>query len=346
MPLANCPAMDSPARAVVMELICPAMQHLARQCHLGSVHLASAALTAGAVLARLPARRFRSTIAGPPTPNRWRSSGSEPERRRDLFWGVGGKRLAPDPGAIHRHRDQARRIQPRLHRASTRRSANGARSSHPRRRPRSSPRGSIWGHRLSPAADLLLAEWTGGESDLPEPAAAGAVPREDSRTSTASTPATWSYYRNPFVGTPPDERPAGPAGDARQLGSQGRPERRSTPSRSRSKGRGAGTSRATWARRSAAPASSMPRAATSRSSRRRRSSAASRTGSCSSTTAAATRRCSSTSVPPTCAGCASALDALTDRQMAGRLPRRRLSASPRRPVHPPHEAENRRRPAR
>jgi hypothetical protein len=46
-------------------------------------------------------RPIRSTIEGPPSPTQLAELWSEPEPGRDLFWGVGGKALAPDPEAVY-----------------------------------------------------------------------------------------------------------------------------------------------------------------------------------------------------------------------------------------------------
>lgn len=48
------------------------------------------------------ARPIRSTLVGPLTPARMAELWFQPTSARDLFWGVGGKRLAPDPSAIYK----------------------------------------------------------------------------------------------------------------------------------------------------------------------------------------------------------------------------------------------------
>jgi hypothetical protein len=45
---------------------------------------------------------IRSTQATPPTAQQMAELWSQPERERDLFWGVGGERLAPDPSATYK----------------------------------------------------------------------------------------------------------------------------------------------------------------------------------------------------------------------------------------------------
>ena len=44
---------------------------------------------------------IRSTLPGPPTAQQMAQLWVPPERGRDLFFGVGGKRLAPDPSATY-----------------------------------------------------------------------------------------------------------------------------------------------------------------------------------------------------------------------------------------------------
>lgn len=46
-------------------------------------------------------RPIRSTLVGPMTPAKMAELWVQPTGERDLFWGVGGKRLAPDPSIIY-----------------------------------------------------------------------------------------------------------------------------------------------------------------------------------------------------------------------------------------------------
>jgi hypothetical protein len=45
---------------------------------------------------------IRSTLPGPPTADQIAELWHAPERNRDLFDGVGGRRLAPDPSAVYK----------------------------------------------------------------------------------------------------------------------------------------------------------------------------------------------------------------------------------------------------
>ena len=131
---------------------------------------------------------IQSTLKAPPTPAQMAELWVEPERNRDLFWGVGGQRArARSRGDLHRHRDEARRVQPRLHRQGPARTASGAPSSHLKRRPKWRVANPV-GHRLPSAAGLLPARVAGRQGRLAEPAAARPLPRAARRPSTGSTP--------------------------------------------------------------------------------------------------------------------------------------------------------------
>jgi hypothetical protein len=43
--------------------------------------------------------QIQSTLKAPPTPAQMAELWVDPGRNRDLFWGVGGRALAPDPAA-------------------------------------------------------------------------------------------------------------------------------------------------------------------------------------------------------------------------------------------------------
>ena len=63
-----------------------------------------------AVLAALSAchASVRSTLSTPPTPEQIAELWVQPETGRDLFWGVGGQRLAPDPSLTYKVLDVKR----------------------------------------------------------------------------------------------------------------------------------------------------------------------------------------------------------------------------------------------
>ncbi len=71
-------------------------------CTLRSVRRNAAVLAAAVWIATSCHPAIRSTQASPPTPGELAELWRAPERNRDLFWGGGGERLAPDASAIYK----------------------------------------------------------------------------------------------------------------------------------------------------------------------------------------------------------------------------------------------------
>ena len=215
----------------------------------------------GVALLLTPACRrptIQSTLQGPPTPAQLAELWVEPERTRDLYLGRrrSGAR-ARSRGDLHRHRDQARRLQPRLHRQGPTRprverevSARGA--------DRSRRVADPLGHRLPSAAGLLpVANGQADKATSPNPQLPARFRETDAGVPRARRRRHLVVLHQPVRRHPPVEWAARPPGHARQLRSQGRAERDLHARPNRSKGRGAGTSRAISGRRSAAPACSI-----------------------------------------------------------------------------------------
>ena len=222
--------------------------------------------------------------------------------------------------------------------------ANGARSSRPRRRPKSSRRAFYWGigYHQPP---IYYVRMDRREGDLAESAAAGAVPREGPDLHGLEANGTWSYYQNPFVGTRAAEGPARarrrcsatptsrtrrtliyklqePLEGAQQVVRRARSRPDVRPHRR--------------ARRAARRHRGL-RADAVHHRRRQRPGAA-------STSAAGTARSSTTSRRPTSAGSARGCSASPTRSGATRSAPAAITPADRRPFHPPPEAEDRRRP--
>ena len=220
-----------------------------------SIGAAIAVTVVTAALVAAASAPIQATPTEPPGSAQIAELWRQPERNRDLFWGVGGKRLAPDPnGTLHRHRDQARRLQPRLHRDRSRRTASGAPSF--RRRPR--PKWSLRG--CSGASATTSRRSTTSPSGRPRrpPRRTRSCRRAFARSSPICTASRATaivvVLRESVRRHAPAERPARAAGDARQLRSEGRAERALHARETGSRARRAGTSRAISGRRSAAPA--------------------------------------------------------------------------------------------
>ena len=235
---------------------------------------------------------------------------------RDLFWGVGGKRLAPDPAATYTVIEIKRTGFSRGYTVSGPDRARVERQiSTGRRRQRSSRRRIHWGIGYHQPPIYYVHEMDGRQGD-------DSRTRSCRRGSAKRSAALRRSRRQWHLVVLPEpvrrhaaaQGPARAAGDARQLGPQGRQQRDLRAARSRRRRAHAGTWRAILVTPSAAPACSMRHAATSKSSRRRRSSPASSTEGHASTGAAGTTRSSATSRRPTCAGFAGDCSSLTDSQ--------------------------------
>ena len=125
----------------------------------------------------LPA--IHSTLPAPADPgSNWPSCGSQPEPSRDLFWGVGGKRLAPIRPRPTRSSRSSAAASARATPSTDPTSASGARSSRPRPRPRWWPRGFSGASATTSRRSTTSRSGRAEKAPVAEPAAAGAVPRE------------------------------------------------------------------------------------------------------------------------------------------------------------------------
>jgi hypothetical protein len=126
----------------------------------------------------------------------------EPGADRDLFWGVGGRRLAPDPAARYTVIELKRGGYSRGYTVE-------------------GPRGSEWSVKFPPEAGTelvasrlhwgigyhqppiyLLKEWTAEKATSPNPQLPARFREKKPDLNGLDAGDPWSYARNPFVGTP------------------------------------------------------------------------------------------------------------------------------------------------
>jgi hypothetical protein len=167
------------------------------------------ALTAGvlflvgsvAVGAGACGRTIESTLPQPPTRTQLAELWIEPERDRDLFWGVGGQRLAPDPSVRYTVIEIKR---------------GGFSSGYtvvgPKKREWSAkfpPEASTevvasrihWGIGYHQPPIYYLAEWHAEKATSENPQLPARFREKKPDLHGLDTDEVWSYYRNPFVGT-------------------------------------------------------------------------------------------------------------------------------------------------
>ena len=146
-------------------------------------------------------RAITSTASKAPTPAQLAELWVEPRSNRDLFWGIGGKRLAPDPAARYKVIE--------IKRGGFSRGYTVV-----------GPGDREWSAKFPPEAGTevvasrihwaigyhqppiyYLAEWQAENATSPNPQLPARFREKDPDLNNLDTDATWSYYENPFVGT-------------------------------------------------------------------------------------------------------------------------------------------------
>ena len=283
---------------------------------------------------------IKSTLPGRPTPEQLAELWVQPDPGRDLFYGVGGARLAPDPSAVYTVIELKRSGFSRGYTVKDPHDREWNAKFPPEAPTEVTASRILWGIGYHQPPIYYLSQWNAAHAPSPNPQLPARFREKTPELHGLDAKDSWSYYRNPFVGT---REMNGLLVLQAMLGNSDLKDRRtsSTPCRMRSKDRSTGTSRAIWASRSDGPVCSTRLVAIRLSSSRRRSSRAWREARSGSTTAACHRvalrehlaRGRPLGVPAT---------AIADRcPVARRVPRRRLSASTCRSLHTPHEAEDR-----
>jgi hypothetical protein len=144
---------------------------------------------------------IKSTLPAPPTPAELAQLWVDPGGERDLFWGVGGKRLAPDPEATYTvlavktsgfsrgydvvgpdKREWSVKFQPE---APTEVVASRL----------------FWGIGYHQPPAYYVAKWTAEKAPRANPQSPARFREKKPDLNGLDSVATWSYYQNPFVGT-------------------------------------------------------------------------------------------------------------------------------------------------
>jgi hypothetical protein len=156
---------------------------------------------ATAVLATGCQRTIRSTLPGPPGAAQIAELWVEPERGRDLFHGVGGKRLAPDPAARYTVIEIKRGG---FSRGYTVVGPDGREWSvkFPPEAPTEIVASRIhWGIGYHQPPVYYLQQWTAKDATSPNPQLPARFREKKPDFHGLDSEVPWSYYENPFVGT-------------------------------------------------------------------------------------------------------------------------------------------------
>jgi hypothetical protein len=156
-------------------------------------------ITAGLVAGCSPS--IRSTLPRPPNGRELAELWAAPDTARDLFWGVGGKRLAPDPAVTYR-----------VISVKTSGFSKGYDIVGPDKREWSAkfpPEAAAevvasrihWGIGFHQAPNYYVAKWMAEKAPAANPQQPARFREKKPDFHGLDDVGTWSYFRNPFVGT-------------------------------------------------------------------------------------------------------------------------------------------------
>jgi hypothetical protein len=151
---------------------------------------------------------IRSTLSTPQTPQGADQTPAqmaefwvEPEPARDLYWGVGGKRLAPDPAARYTLIDIKRGGFSRGYTVKDEKDREWSVKFPPEAAPEVATSRILWGLGYHQPPVYYLAEWHAVKATSPNPQLPARFRERTPDLHGLEAEGTWSYYRNPFAGT-------------------------------------------------------------------------------------------------------------------------------------------------
>lgn len=146
-------------------------------------------------------RAIKSTLTSPPTAVQMAELWGEPERNRDLFWGVGGKRLAPDPNGRYSVIEIKRGGYSRGYTVT----GPGDREWSAKFPPEASTEviasRLFWGAGYHQPPIYHLDEWHALKAPSPNPQLPARFREKSPDLQGLDSDTFWSYYENPFVGS-------------------------------------------------------------------------------------------------------------------------------------------------
>jgi len=144
---------------------------------------------------------IKSTLPGQPTDEQMAQLWIEPTAERDLFHGVGGKRLAPDPGARYTVIEIKRGGFSRGYTVMGPGDREWSAKFPPEAGTEVVASRLFWGIGYHQPPIYLLQNWTAEKATSPNPQLPARFREKDPNLHGLDAGDSWSYYRNPFVGT-------------------------------------------------------------------------------------------------------------------------------------------------
>lgn len=144
---------------------------------------------------------IKSTLPGQPTDEQMAQLWMEPTTERDLFYGVGGKRLAPDPGAKYTVIEIKRGGFSRGYTVTGPGDREWSAKFPPEAGTEVVASRLFWGIGYHQPPIYLLQNWTAEKATSPNPQLPARFREKDPDLHGLDAGDSWSYYQNPFVGT-------------------------------------------------------------------------------------------------------------------------------------------------
>jgi hypothetical protein len=147
------------------------------------------------------ASRPQSTLDGRPSAEQLAQLWVAPEPNRDLFYGVGGKRLAPDPSATYTVIEIKRGGYSRGYTVIGPDDREWSAKFPPEAGTEVVASRLFWGVGYHQPPVYVLTEWTAEKATSPNPQLPARFREKDPDLHGLEAGDSWSYYENPFVGT-------------------------------------------------------------------------------------------------------------------------------------------------
>jgi hypothetical protein len=144
---------------------------------------------------------IKSTLPGAPSPEQLAELWVRPEPGRNLFDGVGGSRLAPDPSAVYTVIEIKRSGFSRGYTVKDPHDHEWSVKFPPEAPTEIAASRILWGIGYHQPPIYYLAEWNAAHAPSPNPQLPARFREKSPDLHGLKTKEPWSYYHNPFVGT-------------------------------------------------------------------------------------------------------------------------------------------------
>ncbi len=165
---------------------------------------------------------LQSTLPGAPTPAQLAQLWIQPERPRDLYWGVGGKRLAPDPSAPYTVIEIKRSGFSQGYTVEDKQGRQWSAKFPPEAATEIVASRIHWGIGYHQPPIYLLTDWTARKATSPNPQLPSRFRESKPDLHGLDAKGTWSVLPQSLRGHAPAPGPPRAPGHARQLRPEGR----------------------------------------------------------------------------------------------------------------------------